>query len=56
MVGDLGLELFLVLEEDCDEFSEGSVQGIEVLEFLIHFIGLRLHFGYLLLPGGNVFL
>lgn len=56
LVGDLALELLLVLEEDCHELGQGSVQRVEVLELLVHLVGLGLHLGDFLLPRGDVLL
>ena len=52
---DFGLEGLLILEEHGHKLCQTRVQRIQVLELLVHLVGLSLHGGNLVFPGGDIF-
>jgi hypothetical protein len=54
LLGDFGLEGFLVFEEGGDKLRQSSVEGVEIFELFVHFVGLCFHLGDFLLSGGDI--
>ena len=54
LLGDFGLEGFLVFEKGGDELCKAGVEGVEIFELFVHFVGLGFHFGDFLLSGGDI--
>lgn len=55
LLGDFGLEGFLVFEEGGYKLRQPGVEGVEIFELFVHFVGLCFHLGNLLLSGGDIF-
>jgi hypothetical protein len=54
LLGDFGLEGFLVFEEGGYKLRQSSVEGVEIFKLFVHFVCLCFHLGNLLLSWRDI--